>query len=139
MIGVVIFGHGRIAHEFARVADLILGAQERLLPIGVDPEEGEAVIEKRLGEAITAADEGEGVLLLTDMFGGTPMNFGCRYLEASGVEVVTGINLALLIRALTGRKQSVSLPELAKEVAGHGRGDISVASELLRGGGGAKG
>jgi PTS system mannose-specific IIA component len=138
MIGVVIFGHGRIAHEFARVADLILGTQERLFPIGVDPDEGEAVIEKRLGEAIKAADEGEGVLLLTDMFGGTPMNFGCRYLEAAGVEVVTGVNLALLIRALTARKQSVSLPALAKEVAGHGRGDISVASELLRSGG-AKG
>jgi mannose PTS system EIIA component len=133
MIGIVLFGHGRVAHEFVRAAEMILGPQEGLTPIGVEPEDGEAVINKRLNEAIEETDRGEGVLLLTDMFGGTPMNMSCRYLEDTRVEVVTGINLAVLIKAVTGRKEAdVGLGNLASEVAEYGRKDISVAGELLR-------
>ena len=133
MIGVVIFGHGKLAVEFVRAGEMILGPQERVVPVGVEPEEGEAIIKTRLTEAIEAADGGDGTLLLTDMFGGTPMNFGCLYLDSSSVEVVTGINLAMLIKALTGRKAELPLSELAAEVASHGRKDISVASALLGG------
>ncbi len=132
MIGIVLFGHGRLAHEFVRASEMILGPQKVLSAIGVEPEEGEAVIIERLGQAIEQTDRGEGVLLLTDMFGGTPMNMSCRYLEDARVEVVTGINLALLIKALTGRKESVTLADLASEVSEYGRRDISVAGELLR-------
>jgi PTS system mannose-specific IIA component len=66
------------------------------------------------------------------MFGGTPMNMSCRYLDDARFEVVTGLNLASLIKALTGRKEDVSLATLATEVARYGRQDISVAGELLR-------
>ena len=132
MIGIVLFGHGKLAEEFVRAAEMILGTQKVLFPIGVEPEEGEAIIIKRLKQAIAEADRGEGVLLLTDMFGGTPMNMSCRYLDDTRVEVVTGLNLAALIKALTGRKEPVALGELASEVARYGRQDISVAGELLR-------
>jgi PTS system mannose-specific IIA component len=132
MIGIVLFGHGKVAHEFVRAAEMILGPQKVLSAIGVEPEEGEAVIIERLNKAIDATDRGEGVLLLTDMFGGTPMNMSCRYLEDTQVEVVTGTNLAVLIKALTGRKEQTSLADLATEVAGYGQRDISVAGELLR-------
>lgn len=133
MIGIVLFGHGRIAHEFVRAAEMILGPQKVLTAIGVEPEDGEAVINDRLNKAIEETDRGEGVLLLTDMFGGTPMNMSCRYLEDTRVEVVTGINLAVLIKALTGRlEEGVQLDELSSVVADYGRRDISVAGELLR-------
>jgi len=132
MIGIVLFGHGKLSEEFVRAAEMILGPQKVLRAIGVEPEEGEAVIIKRLKEAIAEADRGEGVLLLTDMFGGTPMNMSCRYLDDTRVEVVTGLNLAALIKALTGRKESIALGALANDVARYGRQDISVAGELLR-------
>lgn len=132
MIGIVLFGHGRLAQELERAAEMILGPQKLLIPLGVEPEEGEAVINERLNGAIEEADRGEGVLLLTDMFGGTPMNMSCRYLEDTRVEIVTGINLAALIKALTGRRDHSDLGELASQVADYGRRDISVAGELLR-------
>lgn len=133
MIGIVLFGHGKIAHELARAAEMILGPQRAMTAIGVEPEEGEAVINERLSLAIEETDRGEGVLLLTDMFGGTPMNMSCRYLDDTRVEVVTGINLAVLIKALTGRQeQETVLAELATVVAEYGRRDISVAGELLK-------
>jgi PTS system mannose-specific IIA component len=132
MIGIVLFGHGKLTEEFLRAAEMILGPQEVVVAIGVEPDEGETVIVDRLNEAIDRADRGEGVLLLTDMFGGTPMNMSCRYLEDTRVEVVTGINLASLIRALTGRGKELSLSELAADIADYGRRDISVAGELLR-------
>lgn len=132
MIGIVLFGHGKLSEEFVHAAEMILGPQKVLCPIGVEPEEGEAVIIERLEQAISETNRGEGVLLLTDMFGGTPMNMSCRYLDDTRVEVVTGLNLAALIKALTGRKEQESLGELASEVAKYGRQDISVAGELLR-------
>jgi PTS system mannose-specific IIA component len=132
MIGIVLFGHGRLAEEFVRAAEMILGPQSVIAAIGVDPQEGEAAIIERLKQAVDQTDRGEGVLLLTDMFGGTPMNMSCRYLDDTRFEVVTGLNLALLIKALTGRQESVRLSELAADVARYGRQDISVAGELLR-------
>ncbi len=133
MIGIVVFGHGKLPHEFVRAAELILGDQLALCPVGVEPDQGEATIINHVKEAMKKSDQGQGVLVLTDMFGGTPMNIGCRYLENTRVEVVTGANLAALIKGLTGRHQEITLIELANEVAAYGRRDISVAGELLRG------
>jgi PTS system mannose-specific IIA component len=132
MIGIVLFGHGSLAQEFVRAAEMILGPQKVLYSIGVDAEEGEASIESRLNEAIERADRGEGVLLLTDMFGGTPMNMSCRYLEDTRVEVVTGINLAGVIKGLTIRSEHHELGELARVVAEYAHRDISIAGDLLR-------
>jgi len=132
MIGIVLFGHGNLGQELQRTPEMILGEQPLLYALGVDPEETEDSIDKRLNEFIENADRGDGVLLLTDMFGGTPMNMSCRYLEDTQVEVVTGINLAGLIRALTGRKEGLTLEKLAGEISSYGRRDISVAGELLR-------
>jgi PTS system mannose-specific IIA component len=135
MIGIVLFFHGKVAQELIAAAEAILGPQPRLCAVGVDPAEGEASIEARLAAAIGEADHGAGVLLLTDMFGGTPMNMSCRYLDDSRVEIVTGTNLAALIRALTAREEHSSLGGLARDVAEYGRKDISVAGVLLRGAG----
>ncbi len=133
MIGIVLFGHGSLATELVRAAEMILGKQQALFAVDVDLDDGERAIEERLTRAIERADLGEGVLLLTDMFGGTPMNMSCRYLDDSRIEVVTGINLAALIKALTGRREYSSLNALARGVAEYGKRDISVAGELLRG------
>lgn len=132
MIGIVLFGHGNLSRELQRTAELILGEQPLIYALGVDPDETEDAIDSRLNEAIENADRGDGVLLLTDMFGGTPMNMSCRYLEDTRVEVVTGINLAGLIKAVTGRNEGLDLGKLAGEISSYGRRDISVASELLR-------
>jgi len=132
MIGIVVFGHGRLTRELVRAAEMILGTQQALTAIGVEPDESEATIVARLSQAIEKTERGEGVLLLTDMFGGTPMNMSCRYLEDTRVEIVTGSNLAALIKALDSRRDHTVLADLAREVAEYGKRDISVAGELLR-------
>jgi PTS system mannose-specific IIA component len=139
MIGIVICCHGKLGDGMRDAAEMIVGPQEQLSVISVKPEdEGKAVFEC-LTKAIKEVDSGEGVLLLTDLFGGTPTNIGCALLgEAgeAGIEVVTGFNLPLLIKALTSRPDVMSLSELARTACEYGRRHISVAGDLLQGGGG---
>ena len=136
MIGIVICCHGKMGEGMRDAAEMIIGPQEQLCTISVKPGDGGSEILEALTTGIKEVDSGEGVLLLTDLFGGTPTNIGCALLGEADVEVVTGFNLPLLIKALTSRRDVISLSELARIASEYGQRHISIAGDLLQGGGG---
>jgi PTS system mannose-specific IIA component len=117
-------------------AEMIIGPQEQLRVISVKPGDGGNDVLEGLTKAIKEVDSGDGVLMVTDLFGGTPTNIGCALLGEASIEVVTGFNLPLLIKALTSRIDMISLSELARTASEYGQRHISVAGDLLQGGGG---
>jgi PTS system mannose-specific IIA component len=136
MIGIVICCHGKMGEGMRDAAEMIIGPQEQLRVISVQPGDGGNDVLEGLTKAIKEVDSGDGVLMVTDLFGGTPTNIGCALLGESSIEVVTGFNLPLLIKALTSRHDVVSISELARTASEYGRRHISVAGDLLQGGGG---
>ncbi len=133
MIGVVIVTHYRLAEEFLQALRLIVSEVDHVRAIGLDPtimspEEMRAQIDKTLREV----DHGSGVLVLVDMFGGTPSNLALAFLEPEKVEVVTGVNLPMLVK-VSRQPEDSSLHELAEVARDYGRRNISVASDILSG------
>lgn len=133
MIGLVICCHGDMGQGMRGAAEMIVGVQQQLTVVSVNPGVGGNEILESLTLAIREVDDGDGVLLLTDLFGGTPTNIACALLGEASIEVVTGFNLPLLIRALTSRIETRNLPELARMASEYGRRHISVAGDLLQG------
>ncbi|HFB83697.1 PTS sugar transporter subunit IIA [Thermosulfuriphilus ammonigenes] len=129
MPGVVVVTHGRLAEELVLAAAFIMGGLEGVVGVGIDPNEPLEELKERILQAIRKVNDGEGVLVLTDMFGGTPSNICLAFLEEGRVEVVSGVNLPMIIKAAQSLKRP--LPELAKVVAEAGKKSISKASELL--------
>ncbi len=130
MIGLVVITHAALGREFVSAAQLILGTLEQTVWLSVDSQSDPDHLRKQLKKAIQDSDSGEGVLILTDMFGGTPNNISLTFLEEGRVEVVTGVNLPMVIKAATSRRDK-PLGELASLVCREGRGAIAVAGELL--------
>ncbi len=130
MIGLVVITHASLGREFISAAQLILGTLEQAVWLSVDSQSDPDTLRKQLKKAVQETDSGQGVLILTDMFGGTPNNISLTFLEENRVEVVTGVNLPMVIKAATTR-QDKSLAELASLVCREGRGAIAVAGELL--------
>ena len=132
MIGVVVVTHGQLATELVNAAEMIVGDLPQFTAVSIgwhdEVNDARADIEK----AIERVRGDDGVLLLTDMFGGTPSNLGMTFLEIDRVEVITGVNLPMLIK-LAGLRQSSGLLAVAKEMRDHGRNAIWVASDFLRG------
>ena len=131
MIGVLILSHYRLADEFVAALRHIVGEVPHVRAIGLDPasaapEEMHAQIDK----AIREVDQGRGVLVLVDMFGGTPSNLSLSFLEEGRVEVVTGVNLPMLVK-VARQKEGADIHELAEIARDYGRRNISVASDLL--------
>ncbi len=133
MIGVVICCHGKMGDGMRDAAEMIVGPQAQIEVVSVNPGVGGNEILEQLGRAIKEVDTGEGSLLCTDLFGGTPTNIACALLDEANTEVVTGFNLPLLIKVLTTREEVSELRELAVTASEYGRRHISVAGDLLRG------
>ncbi len=133
MVGLVVATHGGLAEELLRTAEGIVGKLERCEAVSVAAT-GSSMEDARtrLGEAIRRVDEGDGVLVLTDMFGGTPANLALTFLDDK-LEVVTGVNLPMILKLATARAGSLALRAAAELVAGYGQKNITLASELLRG------
>ena len=112
-------------------AEMIVRPQEHLSVVSVNPGDGSEQLLKELTNAVEETDDGDGVLVLTDLFGGTPTNIGCTLLDNKNIEVVTGFNLPLLIKAITARGDTKSVVDLAKMASDYGRRHISIAGELL--------
>ncbi len=131
MVGLVVATHGRLGEELLRTAEGIVGAIARARSVSISA--GRPVEEARaeLGEAIRAVDEGEGTLVLTDMFGGTPANLALTFLDGR-VEVLTGVNLPMVLRFPATRADGLSLRATAELLGGYGQKNITLASELLR-------
>jgi PTS system mannose-specific IIA component len=132
MIGVVVVTHGQLATELVNAAEMIVGdlPHFRAVSIGWHDEVNDA--REDIEQAIERVRSDNGVLVLTDMFGGTPSNLGLTFLEANKVEVITGVNLPMLIK-LASLKAAQDLRAVAREMREHGRNAIWVASDLLSG------
>ena len=131
MVGFVLATHGRLAEEFLRTAEAIVGplAQCEAVSIGADAPMEEQ--QSRLAEAVKRCDSGDGVLVLTDMFGGTPANLALTFL-AEKIEVVTGVNLPMILKLATARADALGVRETAELITSYGQKNITLASELLR-------
>ena len=132
MVGVVVVTHGQLATELVNAAEMIVGdlPQFAAVSIGWHDEMNDA--REDIAQAIERVRADAGVLLLTDMFGGTPSNLGLTFLETDRIEVITGVNLPMLIKLARTSKQG-DLLTLAREMREDGRNAIWVASDLLRG------
>ena len=130
MIGLVLVTHGALAQEFRAAVEHVVGPQENLETISIGPDDNMEKRRQDIVDAIAAVESGAGVVLLTDMFGGTPSNLAISLLEKNRVEVIAGINLPMLIKFATIRDNTALADAVlqAKEAA---RKYISVASEVL--------
>jgi mannose PTS system EIIA component len=132
MIGIVIITHGGLAVEFRAALEHIVGRQEKIETLSIGPDDDMEARRRELIEAVRRADDGRGVVVLTDMFGGTPSNLAISVMEDTGAEVLAGVNLPMLVRLASVRRDKtlVEAVDLAKEA---GRKYISVASQVLAG------
>jgi PTS system mannose-specific IIA component len=130
MVGIILVTHPNLGEEFIRSAELICGKIPNLISVSIDTQKGVETLRKEIAEAIKSVDTGEGVLILTDMFGGTPSNMSLAFLQENHVEVLTGLNLPMLIK-ISNCREGQSLKELAKMVKEAGQRNINLASEIL--------
>jgi mannose PTS system EIIA component len=130
-VGVVVVTHGQLATELLNAAEMIVGDLPRFTAVSIGWHDDVDVAREAIQRAVAKVDTGGGVLLLTDMFGGTPSNLGLTFLDAGRVEVVTGVNLPMLIK-LAKAPDEADVTALARVLCEHGRAAIRVASDLLR-------
>ncbi|HEX6624417.1 MAG TPA: PTS sugar transporter subunit IIA [Pyrinomonadaceae bacterium] len=133
-VGGVVVTHGQVATELLAAAETIIGAIKHLTAVSIGWHDDVDAASAEVERAIERVSEGHGVLILTDMFGGTPTNIASMFLKKGEVEVVTGVNLPMVIK-LAGQAGGESLDEVAQRVRDQGREGIYLAGELLAGGG----
>jgi PTS system mannose-specific IIA component len=130
MIGLVLVTHGRLAAEFVRAMEHVVGPQQRIEAICIGPEDDMEMRRDDISAAIAAADDGSGVIILTDLFGGTPSNLAISLMKSERIEVIAGVNLPMLIR-LEGARKTMDVRAAVAAAKEAGRKYISVASEIL--------
>lgn len=130
MIGVLVVTHGQLAVELVKAAEMIVGVLPQFVAVSIGWHDDVTAARDAMAEAIQRVQGPAGVLILTDMFGGTPSNLGLTFLETNRVEVITGVNLPMLIK-LAGLQTSSDLLAVAREMRDNGRNAIWVASDLL--------
>src|SRR3954468_3118069 len=132
MIGMVLVTHGQLATEFRSALEHVVGPQKQIETITIGPEDDMEQRRKDIIQAVHHVDTGRGVVVLTDMFGGTPSNLAISVMEGSQVDVVAGINLPMLIK-LASLRETTSLDQAVVQAQDAGRKYISVASRILSG------
>ena len=132
MIGMVLVTHGRLATEFRAALEHVVGPQKQIETVTIGPEDDMEQRRKDILTAIKSVDTGAGVILLTDMFGGTPSNLAISVMEGAKVDVVAGINLPMLIK-LASVRETAPLEQAVVQAQDAGRKYISVASRILTG------
>ncbi len=131
MVGLVVAAHGNLAGELLRTAEGVVGKLERAMALSITAGSPMEAARTALGEAIRSVDDGDGVLVVTDMFGGTPANLALTFLDGK-IEVVTGVNLPMLLKLATCRAENMGLEATAQLLTAYGQKNITLASELLR-------
>ena len=132
MLGVVVVTHGQLAAELVNAAEMIVGDLPRFAAVSIGWHDDVEQAREEIAQAIARLDSGGGVIVLTDMFGGTPSNLAMSLLDEGRVEVVTGVNLPILIK-LANLRETIGLRDVARRVRDDGRNAIWVASDLLQG------
>jgi PTS system mannose-specific IIA component len=130
MIGLVLVTHGKLAKEFRVAMEHVVGPQEAIETICIGPDDDMESRRADIAAAVARVDDGSGVILLTDLFGGTPSNLAISLLDAGKVEVIAGVNLPMLIR-LESARRTMSVTKAVAAAREAGTKYISVASELL--------
>lgn len=133
MIGIVVATHDNFGKALIDAAESIIGSKEdALISITIDLIDNADNLRKKIADAIKKVNQNKGVLILTDMFGGTPSNISYSFLEEGSVEVLSGVNLPILLKAMTSRNK-LKLEELAVTTEAFGKKSISLASGILKG------
>lgn len=133
MLGIVIVTHSQLGEALIDAAESILGSRpECVISVSIDLKENAEKLRKKITHGIKEVNRNKGVLILTDMFGGTPSNLSYSLLEEGRVEVLSGVNLPILIKAVNIR-QKMNLSEIAETIEEYGKKSISLASEILKG------
>lgn len=133
MIGVVVAAHSELAPALVHTAKLVISEEVRVSAVAIDVGDTTETFGPRLELAIAEMDDGDGVIVLTDMFGGTPSNIGMTMHQPGKVEVLTGVNLPMLIKALQLSNDAADLDDMARRVKLAGQRSIAVATEVLSG------
>jgi len=124
--------HCHLAEEMISAAQLVVGEElKQFQPVSIDPKEGSEEIREKIIAAIRKVDGGQGVLILTDMYGGTPSNISLSFLEERRIEVITGVNLPMLLKLAT-YQNDMGLEALAAFITDYGQRNINLASEVLK-------
>jgi len=140
MFGVLVVTHGLLASELVKAARTIVGSEcERIMPVSIGWNQDMDKARRKIESAIEELANDEEVIILTDMFGGTPTNISLTFLEEKQVEVITGVNLPMLIKLATLQEEGVAFDEAARMARDRGRQSIFVASEILNGKGPSEG
>ena len=132
MIGMVLVTHGHLATEFRAALEHVVGPQRAIATVTIGPDDDMEARRQEIVDAVALVDAGQGVVLLTDMFGGTPSNLAISVMAGSNVEVVAGINLPMLIK-LASVRDIASLDQAVVQAQDAGRKYINVASRVLSG------
>lgn len=132
MIGLVLVTHGRLADEFHHAVEHVVGPQEQVETVSIGAEDDMEQRRRDIVDAVSRADSGKGVIIMTDMFGGTPSNLAISVMDAGRIEVIAGMNLPMLIK-LASVRASKPMAEALEEAQNAGRKYINVASQVLNG------
>lgn len=131
MVGAVIVTHGALAEELLEATERIVGPTEKIRAVAIDWDDEISEARRQIEIAITAVSGDGQVLIFTDMFGGTPTNVSLAFLEQDRVEIITGVNLPMLVKLTSLQSSEDSLLEIARQVRDRGQKSVYVASEIL--------
>lgn len=131
MVGAVIVTHGRLAEELLEAMERIVGPTEKICAVAIDWDDEINEARRQIEAAITSVSGDGHVLIFTDMFGGTPTNVSLAFLEQDRVEIITGVNLPMLVKLTSLQSSEDSLLEIARQVRDRGQKSVYVASEIL--------
>ena len=131
MVGILLVTHRRLAEELIATAELIVGKVDGCVGLSLDPDLPVDDLRQQIDKAMAEVNDGDGVIVLTDMFGGTPSNLSLSFLNQEGVEVVTGVNLPMLLKLAHSREEQ-RVDELARIIKDYGRRSISLAGPTPR-------
>ena len=133
MTGIVLVTHSQLGEALIEATEFIIGKKlKNIVSVSIDLAESADKLREKIATGIKAVNRKKGILILTDMFGGTPSNLSYSFLEEGRVEVISGVNLPILLRAVTTRKE-MELNELATSLETYGKKSISLASGILKG------
>ncbi len=131
MIGIVLVAHGGLGKEFINTASVILGSElKAAVGVSVDAMDDPELVTPKIEKAIKDADQGQGVLIFTDMFGGSPSHLALHFLRSGHIDVISGVNLPMLLEAFLER-ENANLTDLVQSIKTRGQESISLASEDL--------
>ncbi len=133
MIGILVVTHNQLGDALIESAEFIIGGRPKALEsISIDLNQNAESLRKKIADTIKKVDQKDGVLILTDMFGGTPSNLSYSFLEEGRIEVLSGVNLPILIQAVNNREK-MNLADLGNNLEKFGKKSISLASGILKG------